>query len=144
MLGLQHEDEIIAEEAVARAVHKGKKKVPSIPVIAPELEKEINEVVVPVNDVISNEPLRAWNRDNPEMKVGTVYPCMKDFRTAVKQHAIVEEFELGTEKSDKKRFRGFCYVEGCPWRIVARTQANKTVRVLLVPYVIYFFIIIYL
>jgi hypothetical protein len=39
---------------------------------------------------------------------------MYDFRLAVKQHAIVNEFELGIEKSDKKRFRGFCKVAGCP------------------------------
>jgi hypothetical protein len=41
-----------------------------------------------------------WDRDNPEMSVGTIYPCVDDFRLAIGQHAIVTEFELGTEKSD--------------------------------------------
>ena len=41
------------------------------------------------------------------MSVGTLYPSMPQFRLAVKQHAIVKEFELGTEKSDPERFRDF-------------------------------------
>ena len=45
-----------------------------------------------------------WDGDNPDMAVGTVYPSMVEFRLAVRRHAIVEEFELGTEKSDKTRY----------------------------------------
>lgn len=63
------------------------------------------------------------------MSVGTTYPSMNDFRMAVRQHAIVEEFGLGTEKSGKKRFRGFCSAKGCPWVIRAKTQADSSVRV---------------
>jgi hypothetical protein len=55
---------------------------------------------------------------------------MYDFRLAVKQHAIVNEFELGIEMSSKKRFWGFCKAAGCPWIIRARTQRDKSVRVL--------------
>jgi hypothetical protein len=40
------------------------------------------------------------------MDVGAIYPSMPEFRLAVRQHAIVGEFELHSEKSDKKRFRG--------------------------------------
>jgi len=54
---------------------------------------------------------------------------MRDFRLAVRQHAIVREFELGTAKSDKQRFRGFCKANGCPWVIRAKTQADNSVRV---------------
>lgn len=52
-----------------------------------------------------------------------------DFRLAVRQHAIVHEFELGTKKSDKGRFRGFCKAKGCPWIIRARTEADNRVFV---------------
>ncbi|KAG8089227.1 hypothetical protein GUJ93_ZPchr0011g26927 [Zizania palustris] len=55
---------------------------------------------------------------------------MDAFRTAVKQYAIVNEFELGTTKFDRARFRGYCSVDGCPWKICARTQVDKSVRVL--------------
>jgi hypothetical protein len=37
-----------------------------------------------------------------------MYPSMDEFRLAVRQFAINEEFELGTTHSDKERFRGFC------------------------------------
>ena len=45
------------------------------------------------------------------------------------QHAIVNEFELATAHSDKKRFRGNCGSLGCPWIIRARTQLDGSVRV---------------
>ena len=57
------------------------------------------------------------------------YPCMDDFRMAIKQHAIVNEFQLGTDKSDKERFRGYCSSNGCSWKIRARTQKDGSVRV---------------
>ena len=70
-----------------------------------------------------------WDRDNPNMSVGICYPSMEDFRLAVKQHAIVNEFELATVHSDKQRFRGNCGSLGCPWIIRARTQLDGSVRV---------------
>jgi len=63
------------------------------------------------------------------MSVGTCYPCMTDFRLAVKQHAIVNEFELAKVHFDKQRFRGLCASFGCPWIIRARTQHDGSVRV---------------
>jgi hypothetical protein len=58
-----------------------------------------------------------WDRYYPDMSVGTHYPCMYDFRLAVRQHAIMNESELGTEKFDPTRFREYCSSEGCPWII---------------------------
>ena len=63
------------------------------------------------------------------MDVGAIYPSMPEFRLAVRQHAIVGEFELHTEKSDKKRFRGCCNAKGCPWRIRVKTRFDGSVRV---------------
>jgi hypothetical protein len=85
-----------------------------IPNIPPDVEAEMNDAAIPVNDDLGDEPMFGWDRDNPDISVGTLYPCMDDFRMAVKQHAIVNEFELGTEKSDKQRFRGYCSSKGCP------------------------------
>ena len=39
---------------------------------------------------------------------------MYDLRLAVRHHVIVNEFDLGTEKFDKSRFRGYCKAAGCP------------------------------
>jgi hypothetical protein len=63
------------------------------------------------------------------MRVGTLHPNMVEFRLAVKQQAIVKEFELGIEKSDTTRFRGYCKAKGCGWVIRARRQLDGCVRV---------------
>jgi len=63
------------------------------------------------------------------MSVGVCYPSMDDFRLAVRQNAIVNEFELATAHSDTQRFRGHYGSLGCPWIIRARTQHEESVRV---------------
>jgi len=83
-----------AEEAARQAVH--------IPTMTAEMQSGMAEA----DDNVEEEPLFDWDRDNPDMSVGTCYPSMQDFRLAVKQHAIVNEFELATAHSDKQRFRG--------------------------------------
>jgi len=106
-----------------------RKKGPAIPVIPPEIQQDMREAKIHVDDTNPDEPEVDWDRDDPDVDVGAVYPCMRDFRLAVRQHAIVHEFELGTAKSDKQRFRGFCKANGCPWVIRAKTQADNSVRV---------------
>lgn len=102
-----------------------------IPVVPAHIQQDMLDVGIPVDDVAWNEPIIDWDRDNPEMEVGIVYPSMVDFRLALRQYAIVHEFELCTEKSDRSRFRGCCSANGCPWKIRARTQADSSVRVLI-------------
>jgi len=100
-----------------------------VPVIPPELQAEMDAAAMLVDDNAEFEPLYFYDRDNPDMSVGQIYPSMPEFRMAVKHHSIVKEFELGTEKSDKKRFRGFCRSGGCQWIIRAKTQIDGSVRV---------------
>ena len=83
---------------------------PEIPVpeIPPELQEEMDATAIPVHDNEPTKPLFFYDRDNPDMSIGTLYLLMSEFRLVVKQHAIVNEFELGIEKSDTSRFRGYC------------------------------------
>lgn len=111
-----------------RAEQESSKEVP-IPVIPIELQLDMMDAAVEVDDRANAELVMDWDRDNPDMSVGTFFPCMYDFRQAVRQHAMMNEFEVGTEKSDKVRFRGYCKAAGCPWIIRARTQADNSVRV---------------
>ena len=108
-----------------------------VPEIPPEVEEEMEAAAIPVDDNEATEPLFFYDRDNPDMSVGTLYPSMPEFRLAVKQHAIVKEFELGTEKSDPERFRGFCKSKGCKWIIRARTQRDNSVRVYITNYFLF-------
>lgn len=90
-----------------------------------------DDTSIPVSDVIPDEIVITYDKDHPKMDLGTMYPSMNEFRLAVRQFAIIEEFDLGTKKSDKKRFRGFCKSsKDCPWRIVASLQDdNSTIKV---------------
>lgn len=126
MLGWEAED----ARAKARAkASKGKKSAASTSTVPPAVMQELQDAAIPVNDAIPDEPLRTWDRDDPDMTEETVYPDMNQMRMAVRQHAIKHEFELGTEKSDKDRYRAYCKAENCPWRIVCKTQHDKSVRV---------------
>lgn len=66
---------------------------------------------------------------------------MVDFRLALRQYAINKEFEFGTTKSDKLRYRVYCQGnEGtCPWRVNGYTRPDGSVMVLIlfVIFVIY-------
>ena len=86
---------------------------------------------IPVDDSFAGETIIGYDNQDPEMKFGITYPSMAEFRMATKQYAIKHEFDMGTEKSDSTRFRGFCRGVGCEWRIVGILMPDKkTVRVL--------------
>ena len=123
-----------ADEGIAGG--DGPEEIPVLE-IPPELQEEMDATAIPVDDNKAIEPLFFYDRDNPDMSVDTLYPSMPQFRLAVKQHAIVKEFELGTEKSDPERFRGFCKSKGCKWIIRARTQRDNSVRVYITNYFLF-------
>jgi hypothetical protein len=56
-------------------------------------------VVVHCGDSIPEERILVCDRPNPIMKVGSLYKDMKEFRLAMRQYAINNEFELGIESS---------------------------------------------
>ena len=94
------------------------------------LNMELEGPELLVDDIIPGEGSVVYDMEDPPMKVGTIYACMNEFRAAMRQHAIVGQFELGTEKSCNDKFRGYCKAAGCPWAIVARLMHDeKQVRV---------------
>ena len=70
--------------------------------------------------------------DHPDLKLGTLYPSMKEFRLAVRQYARNEEFELGITKSDRNRYRVYCKGNDCtcPWKLNGSTRPDSSVMVL--------------
>lgn len=56
--------------------------------------------------------------------VGQEFPDVKSFRTAVKEAAIAQHFELRIIKSDLVRYFAKCSSEGCPWKIRAVKLPN--------------------
>jgi hypothetical protein len=63
-----------------------------------------------------------FDRNNPVMKPGSLYPNMKEFMLTMRQYAIDKEFELGDEATDRMRYRGYCRGGDCPWSINARLE----------------------
>jgi hypothetical protein len=76
-----------------------------------------------------------YNKEDPPMTVGSIYPNMDEFRLALSQHAVKREFEYNTEKSTQRRFRGYCKrrdEDDCPWRIHASTTSDMRAVVVIV------------
>jgi hypothetical protein len=46
-----------------------------------------------------------YDKEDPPMTVGSMYPNMAEFKLALSQHAIKNEFEYNTERSGPKRLR---------------------------------------
>lgn len=125
LLGLRDEDESAKKKEEDNA-KSGKICVPR------QMEDNEGGAAV-VTDSIPDEIVISYDKENPVMDLGSLYPTMDEFRMALRQFAIHNEFDLGTHKSDKKRFRGFCKSsEDCPWRIVgSRQDDNRSVKVLI-------------
>ena len=81
---------------------EGSREEVPIPAMSAEMQADMNDAAVNVDDTVDVEPMHEWDRDNPDMSVGTCYPSMAEFRLAVRQHAIVKEFEYDTEHSGKE------------------------------------------
>ncbi len=128
-VGLRAEDER-AEQARLQAENQ-RDSAPNPAADVAQGDLNLNEAEIDVNDVVPGEAGVFYDRDDPPMEVGSLYMSMVEFRSAVRQHDIKGQFELGTEKIDTERFRGYCTAEGCPWAIVARLQPDgKSVKVL--------------
>jgi len=119
-LGLRAEDERVEKERAA-AEEEAAEEIGAMDLDGAEL---------PFDDHIPGEVAAFYDREDPPMDAGTVYPSMEEVRAAVRQRAIKGQFELGTEKSCQTLFRGYCKANGCKWAIVAQKMSGtKQVRV---------------
>ena len=118
LIGLRAEDEAAEKAGEAFKMQEGD-------VNRSYSENETIDAAIPVDDEIPDERVMLHDPDKPCMDIGTVYPSMRDFRLAVRQFAINEEFELEIYKTDLSRFIGNCKREGCPWHIVGRRQQSR-------------------
>jgi hypothetical protein len=61
---------------------------------------------IPIDDAIPEERVMVYDPNKPCMDIGTVYPNMVEFRLAVRQFAINEEFALHTETQTQRCLLG--------------------------------------
>ncbi|KAM0931361.1 hypothetical protein ACQ4PT_000399 [Festuca glaucescens] len=57
--------------------------------------------------------------ENPDIRVGTLFPDIVACRKAIRQRAIIVGFKLAKIKTDSTRFIAQCTHETCKWRIHA-------------------------
>jgi MuDR family transposase len=103
----------------------------------PLLENDVNPLSkndmhkeTTINDIVQAEPTIAYDLENSKIEVGALFPDVHAFRMALRHFAIKNEFEIGTEKLDKKRFIGKYRHSSCHWRIHASIlQDRKTFMV---------------
>ena len=94
-------------------------------------EVDTNGAGIVVDDYLPGEIIVVHDPNRPRMALGTVYPNQQEFRLAVRQFTINEEFELDTVKTDKSRSIYGCKAEDCPWHLVGRMEADRhTIMVL--------------
>jgi hypothetical protein len=123
LIGLRAEDEAAQKAGEAFKMQEGD-------VNRGDCENGTIDATIPIDDEIPDERVMLHDLDKPCMDIRTVYPSMRDFRLAVRQFAINEEFELEIYKTDLSRFIGNCKGEGCPWHIVGcRQQSGNSVMV---------------
>jgi len=94
-----------------------------------EIGQDTDGAAIPTSDAVPGEMVISYDKNNPSMEVGTLYPTMEEFKLAVRQFAINKEFDLGVEKSCKTRYRAFCKSGDedcpCPWRINGTKQKGQ-------------------
>jgi hypothetical protein len=90
------------------------------------------DAAMPVDDENAEMVNILHDVDHPDLKLGTLYPSMKEFRLAVRQYAINEEFEFGITKSDRNRYRVYCKGNDCtcPWKLNGSTRPDSSIMVL--------------
>jgi hypothetical protein len=73
-------------------------------------------------EVADFDPLQykfAHDLENPDIRVGALFHDIVAFRKAIRQHAVLADFEFANVKTDKTRFIAKCAYEKCPWCIHA-------------------------
>jgi hypothetical protein len=88
-----------------------------------------------VDDAHGDELVTVYDKKNPVIAVGKLFPNMGEFRMCFKTYAVKKEFDTKTMWTDRKKFYTRCrgYNGGtkpCKWYISARCQPDgSTIRV---------------
>nr|XP_020160190.1 uncharacterized protein LOC109745480 [Aegilops tauschii subsp. strangulata] len=73
-----------------------------------------------------DRPEMMYDRENPSLAEGVVFPSAVDCRNAVATFSIQHEVEFKIEKSDPSRFTVYCAFPRCRWRLHASLMRNST------------------
>ena len=74
----------------------------------------------------ADRPVMMYDRDNPSIGEGVVFPSAIDCRNAVATFSIKSETEFIILKSDTTRFTVKCASKRCKWRLHASLMRRST------------------
>ena len=105
-----------------------------------DIDSELmHDAAVEVGDGHDDELICVYDKENPVIEVGRLFPSMDEFRMCFRTYAVKHEFETKTLWTDTKKFYAKCkgYDGGampCKWYISARRQPDgRTIRVNQIP-----------
>ena len=64
-------------------IEEGRQEVPILAMLE-EMQADMSEAAVNVDGIVDEELMHEWDRDNPDLSVGTCYPSMTEFRLAIR------------------------------------------------------------
>jgi len=87
----------------------------------PEYEPDHEIIDEDDNDDI---PICSYDVDAPCVDIGCVFPDVNQCKSALTQHAILNDYAFRTVKKDNERFRAKCLRadKGCEWTFYASTS----------------------
>ncbi|KAE8799196.1 hypothetical protein D1007_25483 [Hordeum vulgare] len=82
-----------------------------------------------VDDAHDDELVNVYDKENPIIAVGKLFPNMEEFRMCFKTYAVKHEFDAKTKWTDRKKFYARCTgfdgsVKPCKWRKRADIPAD--------------------
>jgi hypothetical protein len=105
--------------------------------VDPEL---MQDAAYEVDDAHDDELVNLYDKENPAIEVGKLFPNMNEFRMCFKTYAVKAEFDAKTLWTDRSKFYARCKgfdgsANPCKWYISARRQPDgTTIRVNQIPH----------
>ena len=99
----------------------------------------LENAAVHVDDAHDDELVTVYDKEDPVIEVGRLFPSMDEFRMCFRTYAVKREFATKTMWTDKKKFYAKCIgydggAKPCKWYISARRQPDgRTIRVNQIP-----------
>jgi hypothetical protein len=103
-------------------------------------EELMQDAADEVDDAHDDELVNLYDKENPVIEVGKLFPNMDEFRMCFKTYAVKAEFDAKTMWTDRSKFYARCKgfdgsAKPCKWYISARRQPDgTTIRVNQIPH----------
>jgi len=91
-----------------------------------EEEEENNDMGMSGHEEDEDRPVIEYDRDNPSLEEGAIFPSMVDCRNALATYCIKGEFDFEIDKSEPSKLRVHCTYKRCRWRMHASLMRNST------------------